>query len=415
MKICWLQQKLGAFGGAESNVLSTALSLQTRGCENILLYQERTGLDQDRWHQAFTRTVQANDDGLDVLDAVREISPDVIWIHNWNNSSDFPRLRELGIPMGRMVHDHALYCLRHYKYHPLTRKNCERPASAACIFPCLATIQRGSGKWPVRFASMSAKLREIADNRQLDRLVVASHFMHGELVKNKFAEEKIRILPPVPPDPPDAGAASPDGFQPGRLLFVGQVIRGKGVDLLIRALSGLEGEWRLALAGRGSALNKCRALIEKLGLSPRVEIFGHLSPAELAEQYRLAQIVVVPSAWQEPFGMVGIEAMRHARAVVAFNVGGIPDWLKDQQNGVLVPAGNVDALRQSLQQLLGDPGRCRQMGACGLGMTSQIFSFEKYSDSLLSMLEELAVLPGTHGKRAEDFSAIRSNAQSHDA
>ncbi|MFZ4775213.1 MAG: glycosyltransferase family 4 protein [Terrimicrobiaceae bacterium] len=409
MKICWLQQKLGAFGGAEGNVLSTAMALQARGCENILLYHERTGLDEERWNQAFARTVQVAD-GTDILDAVRGVSPDVIWIHNWNNSSDFPRLRELGIPMGRMVHDHALYCLRHYKYHPLTRKNCERPASAACIFPCLATIQRGSGKWPVRFASLGAKLREIADNRGLDRLVVASHFMRGELAKNRFAEEKIRILPPVPPDPPDAGSASPDGFEPGRLLFVGQVIRGKGVDLLIRALSGLEGDWRFALAGRGSALNKCRALIEKLGLSPRVEIFGHLSPAELARQYRLAQIVVVPSAWQEPFGMVGIEAMRHARSVVAFDVGGIPDWLHDQQNGELVPAGNVDALRQSLQRLLGDPGRCRQMGARGLLMTSQIFSFEKYVDSLLLMLEELSGLPTPRESGPAGLQALRTHA-----
>lgn len=392
MKICWLQQKLGAFGGAEGNVLSTAQALRDRGCENILLHHESTGLDEDRWHRAFARTVSLAG-GRDVPDAVREAAPDVIWIHNWNDSSDFPRLRDLGIPMGRMVHDHALYCLRHYKYHPLTRKNCERPASAACIFPCLATIQRGHGKWPLRFASLSAKLREIADNRQLDRLVVASHFMRGELAKNKFAPEKIRILPPVPPDPPDAGTASPDGFQPGRLLFVGQVIRGKGVDLLIRALSGLEGDWRFALAGRGSALPGCRALIEKHGLTPRVEIFGHLPPAELAAQYRLAQIVVVPSAWQEPFGMVGIEAMRHARAVVAFAVGGIPDWLQDGQNGELVPAGDVAALRGSLGRLLGDPARCRQMGARGLEMTSQIFSFEKYVDNLQAMLEELAAAP----------------------
>ena len=389
MKICWLQEKLGAFGGAESNVLSTARALQARGAENILIHHERTGLDEDRWHQAFPRTEPVGS-SRPVTDVVREISPDVIWIHNWNTSQDFVALRELGIPMGRMVHDHALYCLRHYKYHPLTRKNCTRPASAACIFPCLATIQRGSGKWPLRFASMAAKRREIADNRRLDRLVVASEFMRGELVKNQFAEDKIRILPPVPPDPQNAEPASPEGFQPGRILFVGQVIRGKGVDLLIRALHRIEGGWSLALAGRGSALPRCRALIEKLGLTSKVEIFGHLSPAELSAQYRLAQVVAVPSAWQEPFGMVGIEAMRHARALVGFDVGGIPDWLHDDENGLLVRAGDVPALSEALRGLLGDPARCRNFGTRGLEAASQRFSFSNYVDNLQRMLEELS-------------------------
>ena len=55
--------------------------------------------------------------------------------------------------------------------------------------------------------------------------------------------------------------------------------------------------------------------------------------------------------------------------------------------------GDVAALRGSLGRLLGDPARCRQMGARGLEMTSQIFSFEKYVDSLQSMLEELAAAP----------------------
>lgn len=396
MTICWLQQKLGAFGGAEGNVLTTALALRKRGAENILLYRERTGIEEDRWLQAFSRTVHVPD-ATAVFEAAREASPDVIWIHNWSDSSDFSRLRKLGIPMGRMVHDHALYCLRQYKYHPLTRKNCCRPASAACIFPCMATIQRGSGKWPVRFASLGAKFREIADNRGLDRLVVASHFMRRELVKNRFPEEKIRILPPVPPDPPDARASSPQGFQPGRLLFVGQVIRGKGVDLLIRALGGLDGDWRFALAGRGGALQRCLALIDKSGIASRVEVFGQLSATELAAQYRQAQLVVVPSAWQEPFGMVGIEAMRHARAVVAFDVGGISDWLHDGQNGALVPAGDVSALRETLRRLLQNPARCRQMGEHGLELASQVFSFEKYVDSLRLMLEELSGLPKREG------------------
>ncbi len=392
MKILWLNAKLGAFGGAEANVLATARALKARGWRNELLYLEETGVAMESWHEAFdvTRRVCGEEEEKRAL---RDGAADVIWIHNWPDSGFFLRLRAMGIPMGRMVHDHALYCMRHYKYHPLTRTNCTRPASVACLFPCMAFLQRGGGRWPVHFASLAQKLAEIRDNRALDRVVVASRFMMGELLKNGFAEEKIRILAPIPEEPPDQETrveAAVGGAIPGRLLFIGQVIRGKGVDLLIHALHGLAGDWHLALAGKGSALKKCQALISKLGMQSRVTVFGHLNPSELSAQYRESQIVVVPSAWQEPYGMVGIEAMRHARPVVAFDVGGIPEWLEDKDNGRLVPAGNVEALRATLQELLNNPEACQAMGLRGFKKSSSLFSFSKSVDRLQSMLSELA-------------------------
>ncbi len=390
MKICWLQKNLGAFGGAESNVLDTAGALRSRGAEHFLIHREVTGLEEDRWRAAFHRTHRLAP-GEDLAGLLRAARPDVVWIHNWDAGADFPALRRVGIPMARMVHDHALYCLRHYKYHPLTRKNCTRPASGACVFPCLAPLQRGRGVVPVRWADFRAKLREIADNRALDRLVVASAFMRGELEKNGFAPDKIRILPPVPSEPAGTGGENP-ACEPGRLLFVGQVIRGKGLDLLLRALAGWEGNWALTVAGRGSALAHCQRLAAKLGLAGRVEFFGHLEPAALSQLYQRAQIVVVPSAWQEPFGMVGVEAMRHARPVVAFAVGGIPEWLRDGETGRLVPAGDIPALRRVLQELTVDPDLARSMGERGREMAKEIFSFEAYADNVLSMLRETAAL-----------------------
>lgn len=390
MKILWLNTKMGAFGGAEANVLATARALKARGCHNELLYCEKTGVAMDAWEDAFSATRCV---GGEAGDPLRGISADLVWIHNWPDSGFFSRLRSLGVPIGRMVHDHALYCMRHYKYHPLTRKNCTRPASAACLFPCFAFVQRGGGRWPVRLASLSKKLQEIRDNRALDRVVVASRFMKGELLKNGFAESAIRIHAPIPDEPPDQ-EASPEsaagGSVPGRILFIGQVIRGKGVDLLIRALHGLPGSWHLAIAGKGSALGKCQALISKLGLADRVTISGHLDPLELSAQYRQAQIVVVPSAWQEPYGMVGIEAMRHARTVVAFDVGGIPEWLSDHENGRLVPAGQVEALRNTLGELLSNPAACRTMGLCGFKKSASVFSFSNSVDSLQFLLTDLA-------------------------
>jgi glycosyltransferase involved in cell wall biosynthesis len=146
----------------------------------------------------------------------------------------------------------------------------------------------------------------------------------------------------------------------------------------------------LALAGQGTALGDCRRMISEFGLGDRVSLHGHLAPGELAVQYRRAQFVVVPSAWQEPFGMVGVEAMRHERAVVAFAVGGIPDWLEDGRNGILVPAADVDGLKAAMARMLADPGMCRRMGEAGREIASTRFSFAKYIDNLEVTLSGLA-------------------------
>lgn len=391
MKICWLQEKCGAFGGAEANVLWTAGALAARGFENHLLCTERTGIAEERWTSAFQSIrVLAPDEAP--ASAAAAIQPGAIWIHNWTRSGDFQALCKTGIPAARMVHDHAMYCMRHYKYHPLTRKNCTRPASPACVFPCMAFLQRGHGRFPVRIASYFSKLREIADNRALDRVVIASEFMRGELLKNRFAPEKIHLLPPVPPESAEILPSGEDpGPVPGRILYVGQVIRGKGVDLLVRALAGLSGDWHFALAGRGGALPKVEALIDRLGIRPRTTIYGHLAPSDLARLYREAQVVVVPSAWQEPFGMVGIEAMRQRRAVVAFASGGIPDWLEDGVNGLLAPTGDVDALRAAIARLLANPELAREMGLRGAEIASRKFSFQTYTDRLEGFLKSLAL------------------------
>lgn len=389
LRLCWLHEKRGSFGGAEANVLETALALRAHGFENILAHQEDTVTEPERWAEAFSASIPIPP-GTPAAPHLQKTGAALFWIHNWSRAEDFEELRALGRPRARMIHDHAMCCMRHYKYHPLTRRNCTRPASLACIFPCLAPIQRGNGLFPIRLASFRDKLKEIAHNRRLDHLVVNSRFMQGELLKNGFTPGQIKILPPLPPErtvPPDI-AATP--AKPGHLLFAGQVIRGKGLDHLLRALQGLPGDWTLTVAGRGTALPACRALATKLGLDSRLEWLGHLSPDELARQYRRAAIVAVPSVWQEPFGMIGIEAMRHGRPVVAYASGGIPEWMRDGEHGRLVPTGDILALRSALADLLKDPARLDACAKAAQSWVREHFSFDGYIARLADFLRHAA-------------------------
>lgn len=157
-----------------------------------------------------------------------------------------------------------------------------------------------------------------------------------------------------------------------RVVFAGRVVAPKGVDVLIRAARAVEAEF--VICGDGWRLEKTRKLAHKLGVQERVRFEGWLDAGELARELAEASVVVVPSIWPEPFGLVGIEAFAAGRPVIASSTGGIGDWLKDGVNGLSVKPGDADALARALNELLADTDRQQEMGAAGKRMVEARFS-----------------------------------------
>ncbi len=134
--------------------------------------------------------------------------------------------------------------------------------------------------------------------------------------------------------------------QPWRILFVGRLDRMKGGRVLLQSLpqiqSGTGRDIELAFIGDGSertAWQLQATQMEAAHPGIQVKFNGWMDSSELALQYANANLLVVPSLWPEPFGLVGVEAGRQGMPAVAFAVGGIPEWLHDGENGYLA-SGN---------------------------------------------------------------------------
>jgi glycosyltransferase involved in cell wall biosynthesis len=166
--------------------------------------------------------------------------------------------------------------------------------------------------------------------------------------------------------------SSPDS---GEILYAGQLVRGKGVDLLIEAMKFAGLPRRLRVVGAGNDEGYIKSLIDANGLGGKVKMVGWCD--DMDGCYRDCDIVAVPSRWQEPFGMIGVEAFSHGRAVVAFDVGGISEWLKDGVNGLLAPAGDTRQLAANIQTLLGDRKLRDRMGQNGYEMVKK-----KYNENI---------------------------------
>ena len=169
----------------------------------------------------------------------------------------------------------------------------------------------------------------------------------------------LSIIPQFGVDP-HIFAPRPGNRDPARgflIGYVGRLVPEKGVDLLLEAVAGLEGVWRLAIVGAGPERDRLAALARQLGLADRVSFEGIISSTRMPAFYREMDALVLPSRsrpnWVEQFGRVLIEAMACGVPVVGSDCGEIPGVVSDA--GLIFHEGDVAALRQQLARLMRDP------------------------------------------------------------
>ena len=237
------------------------------------------------------------------------------------------------------VHDHEPICPRGYAYTPLKR-NCTR---AGGIWPCIFCAPACRG-WKAALGRVFSQKRRIAAMAKFKKIVVISEFMKSRLVANGLDAAKIEVRPPALNSQlltPNSQLPTP----PLDLLYVGQLIRGKGVHLLLEAMARMKTPRTLDVVGTGNMEGELKAIAARLGLNERVRFNGFQKNPQ--DWMRRAACVVVPSFWQEPYGLVAAEAVALGRKVVAFAIGGLPEAC--QGKATLVPPGDVAALAKALE------------------------------------------------------------------
>jgi glycosyltransferase involved in cell wall biosynthesis len=180
----------------------------------------------------------------------------------------------------------------------------------------------------------------------------------------------------------------------GRLVIgvVGRLRKEKGQAILLDAMPQVIKEVpdaKLLVVGDGPDRSQLIRRSKILGIADHVLWFGFKEPAETLQLYSIMDVVAVPSLF-EGFGLTAAEAMAAGRPVIASDVDGLKEVIKDGVTGYLVPIGNSNVMAKRLVELLFNPSKAQAMGEAGRQRVKQHFSLERFAEATLSAYRDFS-------------------------
>jgi glycosyltransferase involved in cell wall biosynthesis len=328
-------QKVAGISGSEAHLLSLLPRLRERGWDArmLMLHEHEPGA----WD--FARALEARGVPLEVIPLRRDVDPVA-----------FLRLTSyLARQRPEILHTHLVHA------------------------DAYGQMAGALARVPVRFSTKHG-FNEFRGGRAFalgDRSVASLAHVHIAISRGLarylaqtegFGEESFEIVHyGITPN----GEPKPYADGVPRLLCVGRLIPIKGHIVLLRAFAAAKQEipaLELDVAGRGPLEPALRALARELGVADAVRFLGYVAPIQKAIER--SAIVVVPSMG-EGFGMVALEAMERSRPVIAAEIGGLGELVRDGETGLLVTPGESEPLRAAIVELAGNLGRAAEMGRAG--------------------------------------------------
>jgi len=238
-------------------------------------------------------------------------------------------------------------------------------------------------------------------------VVAVSHGMRSDVlsVYPEISPERVRVIHngiDTLEYSPDSGTdvLEKHGIDPSRpyVIFVGRITRQKGVPVLLRATASLDPSAQVVLCAGAADTpelgHEVSSLVAELqSLRTGVIWIPEMLPKrEVIQLLTHALVFVCPSIY-EPLGIVNLEAMACATAVVASRVGGIPEVVAGGETGLLVPPDDPASLADAMNMLLRDPGRADAMGIAGRERAVAEFSWDAVAAQTAALYAELVLRP----------------------
>lgn len=285
---------------------------------------------------------------------IQEECPEVIHAHNWMLHSYTPLKAWSKARLVVTLHDYSQICVT----KRLMRRG--QVCSDRTLSHCLQCANEQYGMKGIIITLAHRRAQEL-ERKTVDMFLPVSRAVAQEthLVERKLP---YRVIPNFVPDTLTecCHVAHPlleQLPQSDFLLFVGDIVRDKGVEVLLKAYALLEYDIPLVLIGRtGKNLY--------LPLPPNTYLFESWPHEAVLGAWPRCTLALVPSIWPDPCPTVAIEAMAMGKPIIGSRIGGLTDIVVHNKTGLLVTPGDSQELQIAIQRLLNDPLCCERMGNC---------------------------------------------------
>jgi glycosyltransferase involved in cell wall biosynthesis len=394
MRVTYVSDEWRRNGGVASYLRRLAAAMAARGDAVQVLHNDRSADAEPGVQDTFVDGSTIYDGGREgevaaarhALEAVGRFRPEVVHVQSCNNFTLEAGLRA-AYPATKTLHVYD-FCPTNTKFHHALERHCEHPTSVLCL-PRIGYKRCTTSRRPSVWLHMQRRAGDANRNNAGYRtIIVASEYVRRDALATGYPAGQVEVVPyfVTPGDRAEA--------EPRLIVTAGRLVREKGFDLFIDALARLPRPWRAVLAGDGMERAALERRARDKGIGDLLEFAGWQDEAGMAALYRRATLVVMPSRWPEPSGIVGLEAMAYGRPVVAFAVGGIPEWLRHGVTGLLAPPHDVEALAASMGALLDDPAKAAAMGEAGRARALSDFSEHGHLARLDALYGSLAGATG---------------------
>jgi glycosyltransferase involved in cell wall biosynthesis len=356
------------------------------------------------------------------LESLRQWQPEVVYSHGLIDDEVEARALTLA-PSMVFAHDYRAICISGSKTFSFPGSTpCVRRFGARCVsnfYP-----RRCGGLSPLTMLSdCRGASRRLTMLRTARAVIVASEYVRGEFLRNGLSPETVHCvgLPIVDRGVVTVTTKVPSSVQtksPSRLVFAGRMESLKGGQVLLEALpaiaSALARPVVATFAGDGRArLEWARRADEIVRNQPqlRIEFTGWMDSAALDSLFDSSDLLVLPSLWPEPFGLVGSEAGIRGLPTAAFATGGIPEWLSDGVNGTLARGpSSARSLADAVVRCLRDPVEHLRLRRGAIEQARR-FSPERHLNALMKVTDLVRSIDIVRPRALEPRMVISASGQ----
>lgn len=388
-------------GGSETYYFELAKLLKEKGHQIAFFSMQNENNQKTDCKEYFVESIDLNSNNrlkaLDViysnrnrdkmLEAIKDFKPDIIHVNNFQrqlSSSIIDAANKMNIPVVFTAHDEQPICPAitmldnmsnicedciKGKYINCIKKNCIKNSKLKSVLGAIEGYYYRNKK---------------IYTKKIQAIITPSRFLKEKLIEDGIPQEKISVITNFI----DINQYNLETKDDGYALYFGRLSKEKGILNLIEAFSNLTCG-KLYIAGEGEEKDSIEIMLREKKLEDRVKLLGLLNKEQMKEQIKNCKFVVVPSIWYENCPYSIIEALTIGKPVIGANIGGIPELVRDGENGFTYEYNNVQELAKQMKKLFEDADLVKHMGENAKQKAKEMYSKDKYYDKIIKLYEEV--------------------------